>query len=61
VKDHLEDRNRHVPLLGIRTDFDAGVDFAWPIQATSLVRHGDFDDEGREVDEIIDGIARRKF
>jgi hypothetical protein len=61
VKDHLEDRNRRVPLLGIRTDFDAGVDFAWPIQATSSVRHGDFDDEGREVDEIIDGIARRKF
>lgn len=62
VADYLESANRRVPLLGIRRDFNAaGIDFATPIQATESVKHGEFDDEGHEIETIFTQIEELKF
>ncbi len=57
VADHLERKSSRVPLLGIRTDFGDADAFATPIEASTSVRHGQFDDEGHEVERILQDIA----
>jgi hypothetical protein len=62
VADCLEDKTGRVPLFGIRTDFTAAnVDFATPVAANISVKHGEFDDPGHEVEQILDGISKMKF
>jgi hypothetical protein len=60
VADHLSDADRRVPILGIRSDLDM---VTGPIAsvtrklATKSTRHGEFDDNGFEVDDVISWIA----
>jgi hypothetical protein len=62
VADHLEDANGRVPILGIREDFEAAqMNFATPVAATESVRHGEFDDEGHEVETIFTQIGKAQF
>ena len=62
VADHLENRNKRVPVFGIRDDFDrAGINFATPVQAKPSVKHGQFDDKGHEIETIIEEIEQRHF
>jgi hypothetical protein len=62
VADHLENEDERVPLLGIRKDFtDNGINFATPAPATKSVRHGQFDDEGHEIETILTEIAAGKY
>jgi hypothetical protein len=62
VADHLEDGDRRVPVLGIRSDLDHGAaDFATAVTATRSTSHGDFDDDGNEIELILDGIAAGQF
>lgn len=62
VADYLEDESKRVPLLGMRKDFDAAaVNFAKPVEATSSVKHEEFDDAGHEVERILTEIAAGRF
>lgn len=62
VADHLEHENGRVPILGIRDDFNAaGIDFATPIAATESVKHGEFDNDGHEIETIFTRIAQAEF
>lgn len=62
VADHLEDEDKRVPLLGIGKDFtDNGINFATPVPAKKSVRHGQFDDEGHEIETIVTEIAAGKY
>jgi hypothetical protein len=62
VADHLEDENSRVPLLGIRDDFNAaGIDFATPVAATESVKHGEFDNDGHEIETIFTRLAQAEF
>jgi hypothetical protein len=62
VADYLENRNKRVPVFGIRNDFDrAGINFAIPVQATKSVKHGQFDDKGHEIESILTEIEQRNF
>lgn len=62
VADYLENGSGRVPILGIRKDFNAaGINFATPVDATESVRHGDFDDQGHEIETIFSRIAKADF
>jgi hypothetical protein len=62
VADFLEDKNKRIPLFGIRSDFAAAaVNFSTPITANMSVKHGEFDEPGHEADQILDGISKMKF
>ncbi len=62
VADHLEDEKTRIPLLGIQKDFDtAHVNFATPVNAMVSNKHGEFDDQHHEVEEIVTQIAQAKF
>lgn len=59
VADHLEHAGRRVPVLGLRTDHDAAApSWCTPVRARASRRHGEFDDEGREVEDVFDWISR---
>ena len=65
VADHLEAKKGRVPILGIGSDFRKrykGGDGPLPVPALpSTEQHGQFDDEGHEVDTIIEDIALGKY
>ena len=59
VADHLEDQTKRVPVLGIRNDFQAApVTFATGCFANQSRRHGEFDDKGHEIEEILESIGK---
>lgn len=59
VADHLERAGTRVPLLGLRTDHNRTPP-AWctAVRARVSRRHGEFDDEGREIEDVFGWIAR---
>jgi hypothetical protein len=65
VADHLEAKKGRVPILGIASDFrkrykNGGGPL--PIAAfPGTEQHGQFDDEGHEIDTIIEEIAAGKY
>jgi hypothetical protein len=62
VADHLENGNGRIPILGIRDDFNAaGIQFATPVVATESSKHGDFDNDGHEIETIFTRIADAEF
>lgn len=61
VADHLEGSTR-VPVLGIRDDFESGgVTFATGRYATASHRHGEFDDKGHEIEDVIQAIGDARY
>lgn len=62
VADYLESAKKRVPVLGIRNDFVAApVTFATNVPATESHRHGEFDDSGHEVDDVLADIGSPKY
>ena len=65
VADHLQARKGRVPILGIGSDFRKRYRNSggpWPVPASpGTERHGQFDDEGHEIDTIIEEIAAGKY
>jgi hypothetical protein len=57
VADHLEDADRRVPLFGIRNDFESEIDFATRFDSRNSWRHGQFDDKGHEIEDVLKMIA----
>jgi pimeloyl-ACP methyl ester carboxylesterase len=55
VADCLESASARVPVLGLRKDYDqAALTFATASAATTSKRHGEFDDPGHEVEEVLE-------
>lgn len=62
VADHLEDAAGRIPILGIRKDFQAaGVTFATGKLATRSRRHGEFDDKGHEIEDVLQSIGKAMY
>jgi hypothetical protein len=62
VADLLEGAEPRAPLLGIRQDLQQGdVPFVTQVAATASTRHGQFDDDGHEVDATLEAIAEARW
>jgi hypothetical protein len=60
VADHVESAQKRVPILGIRKDVTkalASLGSPTLRAATTSSRHGEFDDQGHEVETILEEIA----
>ncbi|BCA56932.1 hypothetical protein W02_40720 [Nitrospira sp. KM1] len=58
VADYLESGNNRIPVLGIRKDFLAApVTFATNVPAIQSHRHGEFDDPGHEIEQVMEDIG----
>ncbi|MEK6801582.1 MAG: C1 family peptidase [Nitrospirota bacterium] len=62
VADCLEHQTQRVPVLGLRNDFHAqGLTFATLRPARNSKRHGEFDEPGHEIEDIMTAIGQAQF
>ena len=62
VADCLEHPTQRVPVLGLRDDFHTqGLTFATLRPARHSKRHGEFDDPGHEIEDVLAAIGQAQF